>query len=47
MFYQAVSLNLSFNELTNLTRQDIHEVEDTATSEDWGWVEKQREEATT
>ena len=44
-FVQAVSLSLQFSELTNLTRQDIHEVEDTATSEDWGWVEAQREEA--
>ena len=30
---------LQFEELTTLTRQDIHDIEDTATEENWGWTE--------
>tara|TARA_B100000427_G_scaffold95687_1_gene78808 strand:+ start:417 stop:1613 length:1197 start_codon:yes stop_codon:yes gene_type:complete len=38
-FVTAVSMNLQFEELTTLTRQDIHDIEDTATEENWGWTE--------
>ena len=24
-----------------MTRQDIHEIEDTATAEEWAWIEQQ------
>jgi len=40
-FVQAVKLSMSFSEMTNLTRQDVHEIEDTATAEEWGWIEQQ------
>ena len=38
-FVTAVKIDLGFEELTTLTRQDIHDVEDTATEENWGWTE--------
>jgi hypothetical protein len=38
-FVTAVSMSLQFEELTTLTRQDIHDIEDTATEENWGWTE--------
>jgi len=38
-FVTAVSMALQFEELTTLTRQDIHDIEDTATEENWGWTE--------
>ena len=40
-FVQAVRLTLSFSEMTTLTRQDIHEIEDTASAEEFGWIEAQ------
>ena len=40
-FVQAVRLSLSFSEMTTMTRQDIHEIEDTATAAEWGWIEVQ------
>ena len=40
-FVQAVMLSLTFSEMTTMTRQDIHEIEDTATAEEWGWIEQQ------
>jgi len=40
-FVQAVRLSLSFSELTTMTRQDVHKIEDTATAEEWGWIEEQ------
>ena len=40
-FVQAVSLQLTFSEMTTLTRQDIHEIEDTASAEEFGWIEAQ------
>ena len=40
-FVQAVKLDLSFSEMTTMTRQDIHEIEDTATAAEWGWIEAQ------
>ena len=40
-FVQAVSLQLTFSEMTTLTRQDIHEIEDTASPEEFGWIEAQ------
>ena len=40
-FVQAVRLTLSFSEMTTLTRQDIHEIEDTASAEEFGWMEAQ------
>ena len=40
-FVQAVRLSLSFSEMTTMTRQDIHEIEDTATAAEWGWIEAQ------
>lgn len=41
-FVSAVSLQLTFSEMTTLTRQDIHEIEDTATPEEWAWIETQK-----
>ena len=38
-FVTAVSMAIQFEELTTLTRQDIHDIEDTATEENWGWTE--------
>ena len=40
-FVQAVKLSLTFSEMTTMTRQDIHEIEDTATAAEWGWIEAQ------
>ena len=40
-FVQAVRLSLTFSEMTTMTRQDIHEIEDTATAAEWGWIEAQ------
>ena len=40
-FVQAVKIDLSFSEMTTMTRQDIHEIEDTATAAEWGWIEAQ------
>ena len=40
-FVQAVMIQLTFSEMTTMTRQDIHEIEDTATAEEWGWIEQQ------
>ena len=40
-FVQAVMLQLTFSEMTTMTRQDVHEIEDTATAEEWGWIEQQ------
>ena len=42
-FVQAVRLNLSFSEMTTMTRQDVHEIEDTATEEEFGWIEEQEQ----
>ena len=41
-FVSAVSLQLTFSEMTTLTRQDIHEIEDTATPEEFAWIETQK-----
>ena len=41
-FVSAVSLTLTFSEMTTLTRQDIHEIEDTATPEEFAWIETQK-----
>ena len=40
-FVQAVMIQLTLSEMTTMTRQDIHEIEDTATAEEWGWIEQQ------
>ena len=40
-FVQAVRINLQFSEMTTMTRQDVHEIEDTATAEEFGWIEAQ------
>ena len=40
-FVQAVKINLTFSEMTTMTRQDVHEIEDTATAAEWGWIEAQ------
>tara|TARA_B000000609_G_C24163694_1_gene345430 strand:- start:418 stop:1425 length:1008 start_codon:yes stop_codon:yes gene_type:complete len=41
-FVQAVRLTLTFSELTTLTRQDIHEIEDTATPEEMNFIKDQK-----
>ena len=41
-FVQAVRLTLTFSELTTLTRQDIHEIEDTATPEELNFMNNER-----
>ena len=41
-FVQAVRLTLTFSELTTLTRQDIHEIEDTATPEELDFIESEK-----